>query len=218
LHSRLGQLQQRFLQAYFSREHRFFLTGGAALAGYYLGHRETHDLDLFTLMDVMKEGSSAAAEAASEIGATLESIQTSPDFRRYILKHETEAIVVDLVRERVPQIVADKPLIGIVAVDPPEEILANKLCALLGRAEIRDLIDIRALEISGYSVESALSAAAMKDSGFTPGQLSWVLSQITIGDEAVLPGGIAVEELQEYLNDLIARLSRSAFPNNRKKE
>jgi hypothetical protein len=50
--------------------------------------------------------------------------------------------------ERVAQIVSDKPVIGIVAVDPPEEILANKLCALLGRAEIRDLVDVRALELS----------------------------------------------------------------------
>jgi hypothetical protein len=82
LHSALGQLQKRFLQAFFSREKRFFLTGGAALAGFYLGHRETHGLDLFTLMDVMNEGSSAAAEVAREMGARLESIQTSPDFRR----------------------------------------------------------------------------------------------------------------------------------------
>ncbi len=212
MHSKLGPLQQKFLQAFFSREKRFFLSGGAALAGFYLGHRETHDLDLFTLMDVMIEGSAAVAQAASEMGAKLESVQTSPDFRRYILTLESEAIVIDLIRERVAQLVTDKPVIGIIAVDTPEEILANKLCALLGRAEIRDLVDVRALEISGYSVESALPAAASKDGGLTPGQLSWVLSQITLGDDSELPGGISVEELRAYLNDLIARLSRLAFP------
>jgi hypothetical protein len=212
LDSKLGLLQQRFLQAFFSREKRFFLTGGAALAGFHLGHRETHDLDLFTLMDVMTEGSSAVAEAASEMDAKLESIQTSPDFHRYILTFESEAIVIDLIRERVAQIVTDKPVIGIVAVDPPEEILANKLCALLGRAEIRDLVDVCALETSGYPVESALAAAGLKDGGLTPGQLSWVLSQITLGDDLVPPGGISVRELRKYLDDLIARLSRLAFP------
>lgn len=218
MHSKLGPLQKRFLQAFFSREKRFFLTGGAALAGFHLGHRETHDLDLFTLMDVMKEGSSAVAEAATEMGASLESIQTSPDFRRYILTLKSEAIVIDLIRERVAQVVADKPVIGIVVVDPPEEILANKLCALLGRAEIRDLVDVRALELSGYSVESALPAAASKDAGLTPGQLSWVLSQIALGNDLVPPGGISVEELRKYLNDLIARLSRLAFPKESVKE
>lgn len=212
MQSKLRPLQQNFLQAFFSKERRFYLSGGAALAGFYLGHRETHDLDLFTLMDVMKEGFTAVAESAREMGAKLESIQTSPDFRRYILTLESEAIVIDLIRERVPQIVADKPAIGIVLVDPPEEILANKLCALLGRAEIRDLVDVRALEISGYPMESALPAATSKDAGLTPGQLSWVLSQITLGDDLVPPGGISVEELRKYLDGLIARLSRLAFP------
>jgi hypothetical protein len=212
LRSRLGQLQTKFLQAFFSREKRFFLTGGGALAGYHLGHRETHDLDLFTTIDAMEEGCSAVAEVAREMGAKLESIQTSPDFRRYVLTLVPEAIVIDLIRERVAQIVPNKLLFGVVAVDPPEEILANKLCALLGRAEVRDLVDVRALELSGYSVESALPAAASKDSGLTPGQLSWILSQITLGDELVPPGGISVQELREYLKSLVDRLSRLAFP------
>lgn len=212
MHNKLGELQQRFLEAFFSKENRFFLTGGAALAGFYLGHRETHDLDLCTLMDAMEEGSVAVAIAAREMGAGLESIQTSPDFRRYILTHESEAIMIDLIRERVAQIVPDKPVFGIIRVDPPEEILANKLCALLGRAEIRDLVDVRALELSGYPVEPALSAAASKDAGLTPGQLGWVLSQITLGNDLIAPGGVSVQELRKYLDDLIARLSRLAFP------
>jgi hypothetical protein len=178
----------------------------------WLVYRETHDLDLFTLMDVMKEGSSAVAEAAREMGARLESIQTSPDFRRYMLTLESEAIVIDLIRERVAQIVENKPRIGLVSIDPPEEILANKLCALLGRAEIRDLVDVRALEALGYPVESALAAAALKDGGLTPGQLSWVLSQINLGDDLVPPGGISIEELRNYLNGLIGRLSRLSYP------
>lgn len=212
MHNKLGELQQRFLEAFFSKENRFFLTGGAALAGFHLGHRETHDLDLCTLMDAMEEGSVAVAIAAREMGAGLESIQTSPDFRRYILTHESEAIMIDLIRERVAQIVPDKPVFGIIRVDPPEEILANKLCALLGRAEIRDLVDVRALELSGYPVEPALSAAASKDAGLTPGQLGWVLSQITLGNDLIAPGGVSVQELRKYLDDLIARLSRLAFP------
>jgi len=101
---------------------------------------------------------------------------------------------------------------GIIRIDPPEEILANKLCALLGRAEIRDLVDVPALELSGYSVESALPAAASKDAGLTPGQLGWVLSQITLGDDLNPPGRVSVQELRQYLDDLVARLARLAFP------
>ena len=189
---RLSALQLEFLSAFFSREDRFFLTGGAALVGFYFGHRETYDLDLFTLEDAMTAGAATVAEVARGMGAMLEAIQTAPDFRRMLLKRGDEAIVVDLVREYVAQLHTDKPVINGIRVDPPEEILANKLCALLSRSEIRDLVDVRALELAGYRIEDALIAAAAKDSGWTPAQLAWVLSQIEMGDDLLPPGAVSV--------------------------
>ncbi|MEJ7721557.1 MAG: hypothetical protein WKF58_14480 [Ilumatobacteraceae bacterium] len=51
----LSNLQNDFLREFFGRENRFYLTGGAALVGFYLGHRETNDLDLFTLENEIGE-------------------------------------------------------------------------------------------------------------------------------------------------------------------
>ena len=82
--SKLTTLQKDFLDAFFGREDRFFLTGGAALAGFHLGHRETHDLDLFTLSDALDDGLAVVTEIALQWGASLETIHTSPDFRRRI--------------------------------------------------------------------------------------------------------------------------------------
>lgn len=45
--SALTPLQQDLVREFFAREQRFFLTGGGALAGFYLKHRETEDLDFF---------------------------------------------------------------------------------------------------------------------------------------------------------------------------
>lgn len=208
----LSNLQKDFLEVFFGLEDRFFLTGGAALVGFHLGHRVTHDLDLFTLEDSIESGFAAANETARELGASVEAIQTSPDFRRMIVRRGNEAVVIDLVRERVIQLIQEKPVIGGVRVDPPEEILANKLCALLSRAEIRDLVDARELERAGFRVEDAIEVAALKDTGLTPAQLSWVLSQINLGDDLTPPGGVSAEELRGYLTDLIARLTRLAFP------
>lgn len=210
--NKLSALQQDFLRAFFQRETRFFLTGGAALAGFHLGHRETHDLDLFTVEDAMTDGMSAVAEVARELGATLEALQTSPDFRRVLLRRGAEAIVIDLVREYAVQAVPEKPVVNGIRVDPPQEILANKLCTLLSRSEIRDLVDVRALEMAGYRMEDALGAASAKDRGLTPAQLSWVLSQIELGGDLVPPGRVSAEELRRYLSELIARLARRAFP------
>lgn len=208
----LNNLQNDFLQAFFARENRFFLSGGAALVGFYFGHRETYDLDLFTLENEIENGFRLVNEVAAELKAKVESIQTSPDFRRILLKREKESIVIDLVREYVFQISADKPIINGIRVDLPEEILANKLCALLSRSEVRDLVDVRELENAGFSLENALNAAAKKDSGLTPAQLAWVLNQIKFGNDLQPPSDISVSELREYLNNLIDRLKKLAFP------
>lgn len=215
---KLTNLQREFLETFFRLENRFFLTGGAALVGFYFGHRETHDLDLFTLEDVIDEGFNRIKETAGRLNATVESIQTSPDFRRFLIRRNDEAIVVDIVRERVPQMVEEKPIIGGIRVDAPEEILANKLCALLSRSEIRDLIDVYTLEKAGYAIEDSFSGAVSKDSGLTPAQLGWILSQITLSDNAELPGGINVGELRIYLEKLISRLTLLGFPKDSSKE
>ena len=209
---KLSALQNEILAAFFARENRFFLTGGAALAGFYLGHRETNDLDLFTLTDVLDDGVGLIREIARQLGAALESIQTSPDFRRLLMRRGAEAVVIDLVREHAAQEYSAKNIVNGIRVDRPEEILANKLCTLLSRSEIRDLVDVRALEIAGYHVEDAIPAAAAKDTGLTPAQLGWVLSQIEIGKDVLPPGGVSAEELREYLATLIKRLTHLAFP------
>ena len=210
--SRLTRLQTDVLEAFFRRENAFYLTGGGALAGYHLGHRETHDLDLFTLSGVMEDGVRALREAAGELGASWGDVRTAPEFRRVLLSRGDDSVIVDLVIEHTEQVRPEKPVHGTVRVDPPEEIFANKLCTLLGRSEIRDLVDARALEGLGLSLTDALAAGQLKDGGLTPAQLAWVLSQITIGSEATLPGGVAPEELREYVRSLIDRLARLAHP------
>ena len=144
--------------------------------------------------------------------ASIEALQTAPDFRRYLLRRGEETLVVDLVRDLVPQLYSEKQVIGGIRVDPPEEILANKLCTLLSRAEIRDLVDVRALEQAGFPVERYFKAASQKDGGLTPGQLAWVLSEIRIGEDAQPPGGVSASELRDYLQDLRARLAQMALP------
>lgn len=212
VNNQLDNLQREFLAAFFQREQRFYLTGGAALVGFYLGHRLTNDLDLFTLDDVMDEGVAAIHETARQLGATVEATQTAQSFRRLLLRRGEEAIVIDLVREYVVQRVKEKPFIKGIRIDPPEEILANKLCTLLSRSEIRDLVDVRALELAGYKVEEALPFASQKDGGLTAAQLAWLLSEVKFGNDLIPPGEVSLPELQQYLNDLIERLKRLALP------
>ena len=71
---------------------------------------------------------------------------------------------------------------------------------------------MRELEKAGFNLEDALAAAQRKDTGLTAAQLAWVLNQIKFGDDATPPGDVSVIELRDYLNDLVARLKRLAFP------
>ena len=83
--SQLTGLQADLLEAFFRHEDRFYLTGGGALAGYHLGHRETHDLDLFALEPIMDEGVRALRQAARDVGTSWEEVRTAPEFRRVLL-------------------------------------------------------------------------------------------------------------------------------------
>lgn len=211
--SKLTPFQREVLDAFFQRERGFFLTGGAALAGFHLGHRTTDDLDLFTVQQVAFERSRfVLADLAIAIGAKLDVRQDAPGFKRVVLSRGDEGLVVDLVKDVSSQLHPDKLERDQIVVDPADEILANKLTAIVGRAEKRDLIDVMLLERAGYPVEAALPAALAKDGGCTPATLAWLLSEVKIPDGIELPAGVPPAELRAYLGELIRRLLVLAAP------
>jgi len=211
---RLVPLQLELLERFFAEERGFFLTGGAALVGFYLHHRNTSDLDLFTGdPDAWQRSRRVVARVARQVGANLETKQDTPEFQRHLVTRPPEAVVLDLVLDRVPPLVAQKPEQDGIRLDPPEEILTNKLTALVSRSEERDLVDVMFLERAGYRVEDALVGALAKDGGCTPGQLAFVLSEIIIPDSVVLPAEVEPGDLRAYVEDLVRRLRRAALPS-----
>jgi hypothetical protein len=212
MQGRLSALQRDVLREFSRLAPEFFLTGGAALAGFHLGHRVTEDLDLFVTTDRLQDGAAALQEAARILGASVQAVTTGPHHRRFLVRRGNEGIVVDLVHDPSPQVVPDKPLHDGLAVDPPMEILANKLCALLSRSEVRDLVDVEALEKAGHDLEQALPLAARKDTGFSAAQLAWVLHDLKIAPDARGLAGRPAAELVAYRDALCKRLQRLARP------
>lgn len=207
-------MQRAVLTEFFRRERGFFLTGGAALVGYHLHHRTTDDLDLFTLnAEAFERARRVLPGIAEALSSRFEIRIEAPDFLRVALTKDDEGLVVDVVRERVKQVVPIKPVVEGVSIDPVEEIFANKLTALVGRQEERDLIDVLYLERAGYPLEPALAAALEKDGGCTPATLAWLLSQLEIPDDATLPGDVDPAELRSYVAELVTRLRRLAAPS-----
>jgi hypothetical protein len=101
-----------------------------------------------------------------------------------------------------------------ILVDSPADIFANKLCALLGRSEVRDLVDVQALLEHGLSLEDALRGAAAKDGGFSPLTLAWVVRQMPL-DRLAPAAGAGEDETQRLLevrDQLVDRLAKLAAP------
>ena len=210
--SRLTPLQVDLLQAFFAREQRFVLTGGAALAGFYFGHRETEDLDFFGAPGLdLQEAARTLEVSCAACAASLEPRQTFPDFRRYLARRGQETCIVDLVIDRAPMVDADKRMVGRLRIDTLREIAANKICTVLGRAQIKDLVDLQLLLASGIDLSAALADAARKDAGVDPATLAWVLDQITISPDARLPGDTDPRGLDDFRRDLVKTLQRLAF-------
>lgn len=210
---RLSALQSAVLDEFFAHERGFFLSGGGALVGFHLKHRETTDLDLFTSSgDAFERARLSLPLVARALGGTFSVLQDVPGFRRAVLERSSEALVVDLVRDVGPQLHPKAEIDGII-VDPAEEIFSNKLTTLVSRQEVRDLVDVFELERTGLRVEAFLAEASAKDGGCTPATLAWLLSQWELSEQLKLPAGYDLEQLRRFKDDLAERMAIAAHPS-----
>lgn len=112
--ARLTPLQWIVLRTFFAVERGFFLSGGGALVGFYLGHRETTDLDLFTTSsEAFDRARIVLPNVVATFGGKLVTRQDAPGFRRVVVQRGDEQLVVDLVREVGPQLHPKQDLDGV---------------------------------------------------------------------------------------------------------
>ena len=215
----LTPLQTRVLETLSGIEPRFVLTGGAALVAVHLKHRTTRDLDLFWRDRALLGTLITAVRARLEsLGLEVTDLEASPSFHRLRAFDGTEACVIDLVADPAPTLEEPEPApIGRVTIliDTPREILANKLCTLLSRSELRDLQDVKALLEAGGDWDRALRDAPEKDGGFSPLTLAWVLRSLDERALAEAAGWSALETrgLSEFKAELVDRLVSASEPS-----
>lgn len=99
-------------------------------------------------------------------------------------------------------------------VESPHEILANTLCALLTRTELRDLDDVRELLRRGGDLERATADALRKDGVFSALMLSWVLRDWQIQRMAGSAGfsPATAQELAAFRDSFMQQLARMSAP------
>ena len=215
----LTPLQRRVLELLADAEPRWTLSGGGALVGFHLGHRTTRDLDLFWQgrdgLGSSREWVTSTLQAA---GLAVEALQVAPLFVRLKVVGDGASVVLDLIADPLPPLEPPEDVVlgeALIRVDTAHEILVNKLGALLGRSELRDLIDLRALLERGGDLERALGDAPRKDAGFSVPTLAWVLRSLPL--EAMARAHDLADEqrdaLEEFRAQLVDRLVRLTRPD-----
>lgn len=215
---RLTALQEALLVALGDLTPAWTLTGGGALVGFHTMHRETRDLDLFfrgerslgTLVTEAMQRIEAAGFAATVLRST-------PTFSQLQARNEDETVIVDLVADPTP--IAEAPRLTTVGdanilVEAPHQLLVNKLCALLGRSELRDLVDVRALFEAGGDLVRALADSPNQDGGFSPLTLAWCLQGLPLDRLAPALGWEEpeVSAIERFRDELVERILAEVRP------
>ena len=128
---KLTPLQRRILRVLAEMTPRWTLTGGGALAGVHLGHRETRDLDLFwrNRAELGELVANALAVLRAD-GLDTQVLRTAPAFGELRVSDATDTCIVDLVAEPFAALAPPEQAViegAAIAVDSRHELLANKL-------------------------------------------------------------------------------------------
>jgi len=160
----------------------FYLTGGTALAYFYLKHRASNDLDFFTSVPELVNPFSHQLEAVlKNQGMSLERRRGTHSFVELQVGWRDQTTVIRLAQDAAfrfepPKEFPDYPGLK---VDSLKDIASNKLLALYGRATLRDFIDIHILvRQAGFTQEGLMEQAEAKDPGFDPYWLGIALERI----------------------------------------
>jgi hypothetical protein len=121
----------------------FYLTGGTALGRFYLNHRFSEDLDFFVNADpdFKEKHLLMGKKLRNEFSLLLEQTVVYEDFARYYVACDDAVLKIEFVND-IPYR-SGIPLESVYGlIDTPLNILSNKLTAIAGRDEPKDIFDI----------------------------------------------------------------------------
>ena len=137
-------LQDEFLDLVFAKETEFYLTGGTCLNRYYFEKRYSDDLDLFTnFSETFAYSTRELIDKITQSNFALKKLVDSKDFIRVnVFKKENDIqLQVDFVNDRVKRF-GDFTHHKSYILDNPLNILSNKISAIIGRDNPKDIFDI----------------------------------------------------------------------------
>jgi len=138
-YTELYALQDKVLDIVFEVEDEFYLTGGTALSRFYQEKRYSDDLDFFT------NSSNRFNYAVKNIVAELVKahiVEYEVDAKDFVRVKIDNLLQVDFVNDRVVRYKEPNILENGYRIDIIENILSNKITAVVGRDNPKDIFDI----------------------------------------------------------------------------
>jgi hypothetical protein len=199
---RLPEFLERIVLAAQATSPTVRLVGGAGLA-LLLRHRQSDDLDLFcSLREDIEPVVLSLEDAASSLGVSVTRVRAGPGFVRLEIPTELGVLRVDVAADASPRLVAEDTYVGPIRVESLRDQRANKLIALLGRSELRDLVDLYFIERAGLPILEGFDDAVSKDGGMDPAWFAWAVAQIQLKPLRGMIAPLEQDDLRRFQDDL----------------
>lgn len=157
-----------FFASAFSKQ--FFFTGGTALSAFYFAHRESQDLDFFSLTPfdtlVLR---TTMREIADKTRSNMTMHIRSQTYNEIFIENKKKSWTqkIDIVQEQ-PRRFGEIVNIDNIPVDSLVNITTNKILAIFGRLEPKDYIDLFVIFTqTKLSFEEMFELAKQKDAGLS---------------------------------------------------
>jgi hypothetical protein len=211
---RLYPLQDQVLALIHQLETNLYLSGGTGASRGYLNHRFSDDLDLFADDDYyfpLWAERVIHAISSAKMGELVVVLREERFFRLTLIQ-ENLSLKIELINDVPNRVgsVQDHPTLGLL--DSAENILANKITALIDREEPKDLADIWGFcHLMRLPLENAISGAQGKAAGVFPADLARLLCSATKADWDAIRW-IHSPPVEEFLADLNALGDKLLLP------
>ncbi len=192
----------------------FYLSGGTALAEFYLGHRYSDDLDFFTDQEDFPQLTIEKTIRNIQQAIKAESIgyRKIYDRRLFFLKKADGELKIEFTYYPFTRLEAGQNKDGL-TIDSLKDIAANKWMALVDRIEPKDFVDLYFIIKNGFTLEEIQKLVEKK--------FHFHFDPITMGSELAKVGTITtlprmikplpLEELKSFYAEEARKLKPSIF-------
>ena len=182
----------------------FYLTGGTALSRGYFNHRYSDDLDYFVndhpdFLRISERQIEKLETLFTEIKVALKDINFC---RVFVAEEKLKIEMVNDVPSHIGKL-ANHPVLGLI--DSKENILANKLTAVVDRTLPKDIVDMYFLLKDGLSIKNALTDAESKAAGVSPLLIAKILAEFDypiIDNEIKWTVPVSSETIRSYMSNI----------------